>query len=1146
MRVKERVKTIILLSISICLAANSMTAQTIIGEKIIDGVYYVTENIIVTEGAKLEIKPGSVLNFSPGKSIRVDGLLTANGTPDDPISFILNPNESNGVWHGIHFTINAKLAIIENCIFKNTGRNADTRYGTLSFSTDKIPVISGCIFSDIHAGAIIIENFVSVESIAIHNNTFESFSPFAIAISSGLVRNLIKLTSNSFKDNAGTLSQVIHLSYVNSPNLELNDNLFQNINGELNNTVGSGQLIQVDQTNIIDNIKVYGDQVIECFNLSAGYSLYANYSADFLQILIEDITSSQTFISTNTIAVQIKNSEFRNISPVGNSGGGAFSVNFTKDTKPGTIIIDNTNFINCDSKESDNIAGAISITGWDISSVLIDKTTITQCQSLSGSGINISVNSLGSFSFTNSHDIGSNSANSGGLININVSNLIDQFVFSYNKVDKLTTDSIVASTSNGGLINLEAAGLNNFIFNNNSFNRIRTKGQGGVIYLDCSDINSITAKNNDINSIESGESGGFIYVNQSGNNPIDHIQIDSNTIDEINVLNGNGGLLSLNSVVGANIIKIEGNSFENVICDGYGGLLYLGNQGFYPDISISSNIFKNTLYTNGGGLLFSNGSISSSKNSYNTIKVTSNNSGVTAIAKKESGALIYLRGNFSPGASSFVVKRNISNSLIARKSGGGIWFEGKIANKCTVEFNQVKAITQSISGNGGFLYLKSSVSDSDNDITISHNEIESAIAKQSGGAFYIDQAFGRSISISNNALGSCYAESFGGVFYLSGALQKSLSLVDNTIGKSQALSGGTGYINSSIGSINVSGNTILEKSKAQLDGFLEFEGDFEQVSIIDNTINLLEGNRVAGISIVGSISGKIVISNNTITKIDGPGFGFAKIDNREEELALPELAIIGNSIGTLNTGNSGFLCYEGQTDIHELNILSTNFSGDIINIGDNACFYIKTDDGIGTLDYSNNTMELSGKLFVSKKAPAILQTISRELGSATFSKNIGHSTKSTDPSLSTLYNITASDGIGAVSIIEDNYKDFSCSKSGGIYSISTPKVNYFQFLNNSFDNIQTIGKGAILCMNEVRIDSLISENNIFKNIFSSDNGGAINLSGELMNITLKSDVCINNRTYFNGGTYCFESNKNGSCLEVLSISGRNKIGRAHV
>lgn len=1137
MRVKVKGRIIILLSISICLIANSLKAQTITGDKIIDGEFYVNENIIITEGGKLEIKPGAILYFSLNKSIQVDGLLIAEGSPENPISFILDPNESNGVWLGIHFTNKAGLSVIQNCIFKNTGRLANTKYGALSFNTDKIPEISGCTFSDVQAGAIVIQNFGSVKSITINNISIESFSPFAIAISSGTVREDIILTENVIKDNSGSLNQAIYFSYVVSPELELIDNLFENINGELENSTGSGELVKVDQTNEIGNIKVYGDQVTECFNLSSGYLLNSISSVDFSNITVRDITSSQTFISINSSEANLNNSQFSNISAVGVNGGGAYSVDFTNSLPPGELIIDNTHFINCDSWGSNNIAGAISIAGKDISSVLIDNTSISLCQSIYGSGVNLSADSLGNFSFTNSQNIGGNKANSGGLLSIRVNGSIDQFSFNDNQVDREASDSIVANISNGGLLMLEAAYLNSFIFNNNTFGDISSKGYGGVIYLDCPGIQSVIAQGNTINSIQSEKSGGFMYLNHSDDTSIERIQIDANIIDEIQINNGHGGLLALNTNAGANYLQAKDNSFTTVICNGYGGLIYLGNRGYYSGIYIKTNTIEKTISTYGGGLLFSQGSTSGNKTSYSVVDVISNNTGETAIASKESGALIYLKGNFSTESSSFVVKSNISNSLFAEKSGGGIWFEGKTANKCTVELNQVRTITQSKTGDGGFLYLKGSSSDNEDDIVISRNNINSAIAKKSGGAFYLSLPFAKNIALSRNTIGSSHTDLFGGMFYLDGALHKALTLNGNNIGESKALSGGTGYIDCAIESVVVSDNTIVKISEGQLDGFLELEGNFGRISIVDNTFHLIKGNRVSGINIKGSISKKLDLSNNQITEVTGSTFGFIKIDNRGD-LPLPELDIISNTIGKLSTGSSGFLFYEGHTDIEQLNIISSIFSDEIINTGDHACFYIQTDGDIGTLNYSNNTLELADKVINSQSAPTILQVISRELGSISFKKNQGHNIRNTDPIVSTLFSIMASDSIGTISIIEDEYMNFSCNQSGGIYSITTPKLDNFRFANNNYNSIQTIGKGAILYLSEIEINSLISENNNFENIFSSDNGGVVYLTGELNNILLNSETCINNRANFEGGSYYIENNKGESSLKLINITAK--------
>ena len=52
-----------------------------------DHVYYVNDNLAITEGATLTIEPGTRLEFASGKMLSSFGKLKANGTPEKPIVF---------------------------------------------------------------------------------------------------------------------------------------------------------------------------------------------------------------------------------------------------------------------------------------------------------------------------------------------------------------------------------------------------------------------------------------------------------------------------------------------------------------------------------------------------------------------------------------------------------------------------------------------------------------------------------------------------------------------------------------------------------------------------------------------------------------------------------------------------------------------------------------------------------------------------------------------------------------------------------------------------------------------------------------------------------------------------------------------------
>lgn len=61
--------------------------------------YYVDDDLVVNTGVKLTIEPGTRIEFAPNKGLAAKGKLVANGTVDNPITFV--PHQGNGLWNGV-------------------------------------------------------------------------------------------------------------------------------------------------------------------------------------------------------------------------------------------------------------------------------------------------------------------------------------------------------------------------------------------------------------------------------------------------------------------------------------------------------------------------------------------------------------------------------------------------------------------------------------------------------------------------------------------------------------------------------------------------------------------------------------------------------------------------------------------------------------------------------------------------------------------------------------------------------------------------------------------------------------------------------------------------------------------------------------
>jgi hypothetical protein len=101
--------------------------------------YVVVGNINI---AGLTIYPGVTVSFATNYAFEVDGVLTANGTPNAPIVF----KGTNGGWQGIFFNYSSPGSVLANCIISNS---VNSGVSILSST----PLITGCVIANNSAPA---------------------------------------------------------------------------------------------------------------------------------------------------------------------------------------------------------------------------------------------------------------------------------------------------------------------------------------------------------------------------------------------------------------------------------------------------------------------------------------------------------------------------------------------------------------------------------------------------------------------------------------------------------------------------------------------------------------------------------------------------------------------------------------------------------------------------------------------------------------------------------------------------------------------------------------------------------------------------------------------------------------------------------
>ena len=74
---------------------------TISTNSTLDGNFVFDDNVTVNSGTTLTITPGSVISFASGKSMIVNGVLNANGTSSQPITFTSQSGTTPGSWGSI-------------------------------------------------------------------------------------------------------------------------------------------------------------------------------------------------------------------------------------------------------------------------------------------------------------------------------------------------------------------------------------------------------------------------------------------------------------------------------------------------------------------------------------------------------------------------------------------------------------------------------------------------------------------------------------------------------------------------------------------------------------------------------------------------------------------------------------------------------------------------------------------------------------------------------------------------------------------------------------------------------------------------------------------------------------------------------------
>jgi len=143
------------------------------------GTDTIVSTVIVLDGVTLTILPSSVIKFNSGTSLRVYGVLVADGTVSNPITFTANTSTPvEGFWGSIQFTNADPGCIMDNCLIRWGGNsNGNIRFHssgsnvTIQDCDIKQSATSGIYISNYGAEPILTNNDISDNlSYGIYNN----------------------------------------------------------------------------------------------------------------------------------------------------------------------------------------------------------------------------------------------------------------------------------------------------------------------------------------------------------------------------------------------------------------------------------------------------------------------------------------------------------------------------------------------------------------------------------------------------------------------------------------------------------------------------------------------------------------------------------------------------------------------------------------------------------------------------------------------------------------------------------------------------------------------------------------------------------------------------------------------------------------
>jgi hypothetical protein len=1001
---------------------------------------------------------------------------------------------------------------INNSVFKNNENrnrngnsinieNPNNKYEKISLTNSEFSNHISDNNSNRGNGGVIAINSGSIDLLAIENNSFEKNTAYdnggVIYIDTedllqARIRANIFSDNNTIKNNGGVI-------YFNTNSI--NSFVFSNNNLDKNISNGSGGTLFIHSDEIGD-LEINENKSPN----DAASSSSLEGSGGFANLEITSI--GRLFVSNN-----------QNINSRAEGNGGF--INFSEYLEnAGKFEIKSNKNLSAKSENGDG--GLLYLNGNTLNGLALNLNSFDSLGAVNGGLVHLNLNQLSNFTSSENLFSDINVKKNGGLFNVSLLELNDDFNILKDEVTKCTiagdggivylnaqniSESLIYdgniigkidSVKRGGVLFISSDSdacsiTRGFKFTNNSItSAISVKDKGGVIFSEANINGGIEIDNNNFFAVVSENSGAYYFIEKMVTEDLLNVSIlnenqEMNNGGSSHSNNGHGAWFSMFTPRKLNKLEIANNRYNTLQALKSGGGFYIESP-YINEIQLSNNSIQSTQSIDGNG-----GFISFKSDTIGWFEITKNSIMNSSKANEAGGFVSLMNSNVKD---KLIFTENEFVGEVGANEGGILFIGGNdtaavaLINDIKISDNLISADNNS-SINGGYFYFRGNIC---NILNFNHNHFLGEIRnKDDGGIFFVENVVPEvfpndklkldSISFTNNLINSKYISSRNGNFVsVKGALDlQSFTLEGNRIECDSVLLIDDQNLGAGGGIVSIIGNNIsirqINFSDNIYSGSIYSAAPMSKGGVLNFDARLAEGLKVERDSVTGEIS-------------VGQG-GYFNIKNR---LDLPLNCSITNSFFNVleSSKYNGALINLNTKNIENFNFISNEIGSSYAE--GSAAIFIES--------FSIDEIRSEWNIF---KCKATGNGGVFNLYSAYNKSRVRNATSFSD-TFSDCHSLEANGGVfysnfdSISSILFDAAKinNVSARNNGGFLSISEGKVvESFVFQNSEeINGVKTNdGSGGMFYFNGGLVNSYISNNKIY-NISAGNNGGMIYFKGQ--------------------------------------------------